>query len=111
MDLNFVWSREEITVQGGANVSPVKYTVNWKKGLLEGYASHSPIKLEFDMQEGVIDATIIKTTGYAGHAPVDLTYNKVNGHIGGGMNHSPVDINLVNCDLYDFLNYFFLFVK
>jgi hypothetical protein len=27
------------------------------------------------------------------------------------MNHSPVDINLVNCDLYDFFNYFFLFVK
>ncbi len=111
VDLTFVWSREEITVQGGANVSPVKYTVNWKNGLLEGYASHSPIRLEFDMQEGVVDATIVKVTGYAGHAPVDLTYNKVNGHIGGGMNHSPVDINLVNCDLYDFLNYFFLFIK
>ena len=111
VDLTFVWSQEEITVEGGANVSPVKYTVNWKNGLLEGYASHSPVKLEFDMQEGVVDATIVKITGYAGHAPVDLTYNKVNGHIGGGMNHSPVDINLVNCDLYDFLNYFFLFVK
>ena len=111
VDLKFVWSTEEVTVEGGANMSPVKYTVNWKNGLLEGYASHSPIKLEFDMQEGVVDATIVKITGYAGHAPVDLTYNKVNGHIGGGMNNSPVDINLVNCDLYDFLNYFFLFMK
>ena len=111
VDLAFVWSQEEITVQGGANVSPIKYAVNWKNGLLEGYASHSPIKLEFDMQEGVIDATIIKITGYAGHAPVDLTYNKVNGHIGGGMNLKPVDITLVNCDLYDFLTYLFIFVK
>jgi hypothetical protein len=111
VDLTFVWSQEEITVEGGANASPVKYTVNWKNGLLEGYSNHSPVKLEFDMQEGVADATIVKITGYAGLAPVDLTYDKVTGHIGGGMNHSPVNIDLVNCDLYDFLNYFFLFVK
>ena len=111
VDLKFVWSQEEVTVQGGANASPVQYTVNWKNGLLEGYSNHSPLKLEFDMQEGVADATLVRITGYAGNAPVDLVYNKVNGHIGGGMGNSPVDLNLVNCDLYDFLNYFFLFIK
>ncbi|OGR79127.1 MAG: hypothetical protein A2X32_11445 [Elusimicrobia bacterium GWC2_64_44] len=111
VDLKFDWSKEEVTVYGGANHSPVKYTVNWKKGLLEGHASHSPVKLEFNMGEGYIDQTIVNVTGYAGHAPVGLIYNKVNGHIGGYMNHSPVDVNLVNCDLYDFLQYFFLFMK
>lgn len=111
VDLKFAWSTEEVTVEGGANHSPVKYTVNWKKGLLEGYASNSPVRLEFNMDEGNADATIVTVKGYAGHAPVELTYNKVNGHIGGGMNYSPVDVNLVNCDLYDFLQYFFLFMK
>jgi len=111
VDLKFVWSPEEVTVEGGANHSPVKYTVNWKAGLLEGYSNHSPVKLEFNMGEGYADQTIVTIKGYANHAPVELIYNKVNGHIGGGMNLSPVDVNLVNCDLYDFLQYFFLFVK
>ncbi|MDD2805013.1 MAG: hypothetical protein PHV33_05625 [Elusimicrobiales bacterium] len=111
VDLKFDWSTEEVTVYGGANHSPVKYTVNWKKGLLEGYASNSPVRLEFSMGEGYVDQTIVNVTGYAGHAPVGLIYNKVNGHIGGYMNHSVVDVNLVNCDLYDFLQYFFLFMK
>lgn len=111
VSLKFDWSTEEVKVYGGANQSPVNYTVNWKKGLLEGYASASPVKLEFDLGQGYADQTTVSIKGYAGHAPVDLVYNKVNGHIGGGMNHSPVDVYLVNCDLYDFLQYFFLFMK
>jgi len=111
VDLKFDWSTEEVTVYGGANYSPVKYTVNWKAGLLEGYANNSPVRLEFNMGEGYADQTIVSVKGYAGNAPVDLVYNKVNGHIGGAMSYSPVDVNLVNCDLYDFLQYFFLFVR
>ncbi len=111
VDLNFIWSTEEVTVYGGANSSPVFYTVNWKKGLLDGNIANSPVKLEFNMGEGYADQNTVKVSGYANHAPVSLTYNKVNGHIGGHMNHSPVDVNLVNCDLYDFLQYLFVFVK
>jgi hypothetical protein len=111
VDLKFAWSTEEVTVEGGANHSPVKYTVNWKAGLLEGYANNSPVRVEFDLGQGYADQTIVSLKGYAGHAPVDLVYNKVNGHIGGGMGHSQVDVNLVNCDIYDFLQYFFLFVR
>ncbi|MDO8805698.1 MAG: hypothetical protein Q7R35_14860 [Elusimicrobiota bacterium] len=109
--LTFAWSTEEVSVDGGANHSPVKYTVNWKNGLLEGYSNHAPLRLEFDMSEGLADATIVTVKGYANRAPVELTYNKVNGHIGGYMDRSPVDVNLVNCDLYDFLQYFFLFMR
>ncbi len=111
VDLKFDWSTEAVTVQGGANHSPVKYTVNWKGGVLEGYMNHAPLKLEFDLGQGYAGQTIVSIKGYANHAPVDLVHNKVNGHIGGGMNHSPVDVNLVNCDIYDFLQYFFLFAK
>lgn len=111
IDLKFAWSTGEVTVEGGANHSPVKYTVNWKNGLLEGYSNHAPLRLEFDMSEGIADATIVTVKGYANHAPVELIYNKVNGHIGGYMNRSLVDANLVNCDLYDVLQYFFLFIR
>ena len=111
VDLKFIWSQEEVTVEGGANQSPVKYAANWKNGLLEGYSNNSPLRVEFAMNEGIADETIVKLTGYANHAPIDLTFNKINGHLGGAMDGSPMDITLVNCDLYDFLQYFFLFVK
>ncbi len=111
VDLNFAWSPEEISVRGEADSNPVQYTVNWKNGLLEGSLGDSPLKLEFDMQEGVADVTMVRVTGYAGNSAVDLAYNKINGHIGGSIGGSPFDLNLVNCDLYDFLNYFFLFSK
>ncbi|MBI4351237.1 MAG: hypothetical protein HY550_07345 [Elusimicrobia bacterium] len=111
VDLKFAWSTEEVTVEGGANHSPVKYTVNWKNGLLEGYSNRAPLKLEFNMGEGYADQTLVTVKGYANRAPVELVYNKVNGHMGGYMNRSPVDVNLVNCDLYDVLQYFFLFTR
>ena len=110
VSLKFDWSTKEVKVYGGANNSPVNYTVNWDKGLLEGYANNSPVRLEFSRQDGFA-GPLTSIKGYAGHAPVDLTFNGVNGHLGGGMNHSPVDVNLVNCDIYDFLQYFFLFLK
>ncbi len=109
--LKFDWSAEQVRVYGGANRSPVDYTVNWKGGLLEGLSNNSPVRLEFDLGQGYADQTIVGLKGYANHAPVELTFNKVNGHLGGYMNHAPVDVNLVNCDIYDFLQYFFLFLK
>ncbi len=111
VDLKFLWSPEEVSVEGGANVSPVKYTVNWKNGLLEGYSNHAPLRLKFNMDEGNADATTVSIKGYATHSPVELTYNKVSGHISGGMGFSQVDVDLVNCDLYDFLQHFFLFLN
>ncbi|OGR71109.1 MAG: hypothetical protein A2179_06290 [Elusimicrobia bacterium GWC2_63_65] len=109
--LKFDWSTEEITVLGNSGPALLRYTVNWKKGLLEGQYNHSPVKVEFDLGQGYADQTIVSLTGYAAYAPVELTFNKVNGHLGGYMNHAPVDINLVNCDIYDFLQHFFLFLK
>ena len=111
VNLKFDWSTEEVRVYGGANHSQVNYTVNWKGGLLQGYLNNAPLKLEFDLGQGYADQTIVSVKGYAAAAPVNLTYNKVNGHIGGYMNNSPVDVNLVNCDIYDFLQYLFVFVK
>lgn len=111
VDLKFDWSTEQVTVHGNANRRQVRYTVNWEKGLLEGYAAATPVSLRFDMGEGSADVTTVNVRGSVGHSPVDLTYNKVTGRLGGYMNYAPVDMTLVNCDLYDFLQYFFMFMK
>jgi len=111
VSLNFKWSTAEVTLDGDSGQSRVTYTVNWKNGLLEGYAGNSPARLEFDMLESVAGANLVSVKGYAARNPVELTYHKVSGRITGHMNGSPVDVKLVNCDLYDFLQYFFLFIK
>ena len=104
VDLSFQWSTEKIVIEGGANRSPVSLTVDWTAGTITGHASHSPVRVEFDLQKGT-------AKGYAGLAPVELALDNASGRLTGGMNHSPVDVTLVNCDLSDFLQYFFLFLK
>ncbi|MBI4656656.1 MAG: hypothetical protein HY746_07920 [Elusimicrobia bacterium] len=111
VQLKFVWTPEEILTEGGANLSPVQLKVNWKQGILMGYSNHSPVKIEFDMKEGSADDNIVYLKGYANYSPVELQFDKVSGHLTGGMNYSPVDLYFENCDLYDFLQYFFVFLK
>lgn len=111
VDLKFDWSTEKVRVYGGANHSPVDYTVNWKKGVLEGYSNHSPVRIEFDMKESVAGENTVELKGYANNSPVELKFDKISGKLTGGMNNSPVDIKLVNCDLYDFLQYIFIFLN
>jgi hypothetical protein len=109
--MKFDWSTEQVSMKGASGHNLVEYTVNWKKGLLKGNFNNSDVRLEFDMGEGENDSTRVYVKGYANNAPVELTFDKISGHLGGGMNHGPVDITLVNCDLYDFLQHFFLFLR
>jgi hypothetical protein len=109
VDLRFEWSKERVLVEGGANHSPVRYLADWEKGELTGYANNAPLKITFDMKAGQAGERTVELAGYAGHAPVELSFDKVSGRLTGGMNRSLVDVTLVNCDLYDFLQYFFLF--
>ncbi|HAH05507.1 MAG TPA: hypothetical protein DCM05_03120 [Elusimicrobia bacterium] len=104
VDLRFEWAPERILTTGGANQSPVKLEVVWAQGVLEGFANHSPVRLEFDIEAGTVKGT-------ANHAPVGLGYDKVSGELKGAMNHAPVRVTLVNLDLFDFIQYFFLFLK
>ncbi len=109
VDLRFEWSKERVLVEGGANRSPVSYVADWEKGELAGHLNNAPLKVSFDMKEGQAGERVVDLAGYAGRAPVSLSYDKVSGRLTGAMNRAPVDVTLVNCDLYDFLSYFFLF--
>ncbi len=110
-DLKFDWSVSQVRVYGAANRSPVDYTVKWKEGTLKGYSNNSPLELSFDMKEGQAGENIVEIEGYANHSPVSLTFDKVSGELKGAMNHAPVEVKLENCDLYDFLQYFFVFLN
>jgi hypothetical protein len=109
VDLRFDWSKERVLVEGGANNSPVSYVADWEKGELTGRMNNAPLRIVFDMKAGQAGERTVELAGYAGRAPVNLSYDKVSGRLTGAMNRAPVDVTLVNCDLYDFLQYFFLF--
>lgn len=109
VDLRFEWSKERVLVEGGANHSPVSYVADWERGELAGHVNNAPLKIAFDMREGQAGGGAVELAGYAGRAPVSLRYDKSSGRLTGAMNRAPVDVTLVNCDLYDFLQYFFLF--
>jgi len=104
VDLRFDWSPERVVTTGGANQSPINLTADWTKGTLDGAANHGPVHLDFDMEAGTIQ-------GAAGHAPVELHFDKVSGKLTGGIGRAPVDVQLTNLDLYDFIQYFWLFLK
>ena len=95
VDLTFDWSPEKVTYNG-----PAGYTVDWKAGTLKG----DGVELTFDLQAGT-------ASGGAWGYPVQLSLDAVSGKLTGGMNGAPVDATLVNMDLSDLLQYFFVLRK
>jgi len=74
----------------------VKYEIVWANGTLDGYSNHSPLHLDFNLENGTVE-------GLRQPQPDRARYDKVSGKLTGGMNHSPVDVTIVNDDLSDFI--------
>lgn len=110
-NLKFDWSPSQVRIYGDVNRSSVDYTVIWQDGYLKGYLNNSPVELKFDMKEGQAGENIVEIDGYANNDEVSLKFNKISGELKGVMNNAPVEIKLENCDLYDFLQYFFVFMN
>jgi len=107
--IRFDSNAKRLELIGTAFNAPLKYLADWKKGSLSGYMRNAPVRLDFDMKEGYAGENLVEITGVSGDAPVSLRYDKISGLLTGSMNGGPVALDLVNCDLYDFLQYFFLF--
>ncbi len=107
--IRFVSNAKRLELIGTAFNAPLKYLADWKKGSLSGYMRNAPVRLDFDMKEDCAGENLVEITGVSGDAPVSLRYDKISGQLAGSMNGGTVDLKLVNCDLYDFLQYFFLF--
>jgi hypothetical protein len=95
VELTFDWSPEKVTYNG-----PAGYTVDWQAGTLQGEG----VDLTFDLRAGT-------ASGGAWGYPVELKLDAVSGRLTGGMNGAPVDAVLVNMDLSDLLQYFFVLRK
>jgi hypothetical protein len=107
IELTFDWTPEKVTYKGAANLSPVEYMVDWQAGTVDGYANNARLHLEFDLAKG----TVNPDKSYANAAPVGLALDAQSGKLTGAMNHSAVEMTIVNGDLSDFLQYLFVFLK
>jgi len=63
------------------------------------------------MKEGQAGENIVEVKGYANNSLLNLKFDKISGELSGGMNKKLVKLTLTNCDLYDFIQYIFLFIK
>ncbi|MCX7641793.1 MAG: hypothetical protein N2Z20_04080, partial [Elusimicrobiales bacterium] len=76
-----------------------------------GILYNKNINLTFDIKEGITDANEVVIKGHFDKSPIELNFNKISGSLSGNINNYNIDIRLINCDLYDFLQYIFLFLQ
>lgn len=109
VNLNFDWSIESVKVFGKIDNGQVNYYIDWKEGILSGLLNEKQINLRFNMYEDIVGANKVKINGNIGYYNTELIFDKVSGKLNGNIGYYNIDIKLVNCDLYDFLQYIFVF--
>lgn len=111
INIKFNWSVETIYMKGNVGFLPLEYNIAWKDGKLTGKYNGFPVKFNFDMKEAIAGENTVNINGVANDNEVNLTFNKISGELSGTMGNEPVNLKLVNCDLYDFIEYFFVFIR
>lgn len=101
VELAFHWTPAKSLVQGAFDGAPLRYTVDFGAVSVKGSVSGKPFGLAMDSATG-------KITGTMAGAPVALDYNPMSGELGGSLGGRPVAVSLVNLELGEFLQYFFV---
>lgn len=94
----------QLLIKGEANRSLVQLDIDWANGTLEGFSNNTRAYFDFDLDKGTV-------VGEANHSGLSLTLDKASGKLTGSMNNSDTEITLMNLSLYDFIEYFYLFLN
>lgn len=101
VELAFHWTPVRSLVQGTYNGAPIRYNVDFRDvGVVGAYAG-KPFRLAFDRQSR-------KVTGSIDGVKVLLDYNPMSGRLNGNLAGRSLDVTLVNQDLGEFFQYFFV---
>lgn len=104
VDMGFTWSPEAYSLDGDAYGSPYWINISWPTGEANGGMACSMISLSWNMETG-------KLTGFLSDRKADVTYNKVSGRLTGDFFKRPIDLQITNLDLSDFIQHLYLFLK
>lgn len=103
IDVAFDWTSERAKLSGARGKDRVNLTVDFIDTGIYGYIGEQFIKANYDREGGTL-------RGHAKNAPIDLTYDKLSGRMRGTLRGVWVELTLVNLEMGDFLQYFFLLV-
>ncbi len=101
VELAFHWTPNSSIVQGTYDGKPIRYTVDFRGKAVAGSYAGNQFRLALDEKSG-------KVVGGLGGKAVSLTYNPMSGRLDGTLAGRSVDVALVNVDLGEFLQYFFV---
>ncbi len=104
VSLEFKWSPEKVVLSGSSQGQPVKVIVDFKKASLVGEARAALIKLDYDRETGAF-------TGQARNKKIVWNYDRRTGRMTRRGGAVPVDLTLVNLEMGDFLQYFFVLLE
>ena len=104
VDLAFTWSTEEYGLEGDVYGYPYWLTINWPTGNAMGGLSCSMLEFNWNMDTGVI-------TGFLADRKANMKYDKVTGRLTGDLFTRPIDLQITNLDLHDFIQHAYLFLK
>ena len=104
VDLAFTWSTEEYGLEGDVYGYPYWLTINWPTGNAMGGLSCSMLEFNWNMDTGVI-------TGFLADRKAYMKYDKVTGRLTGDLFTRPIDLQITNLDLHDFIQHAYLFLK
>ena len=102
--LNFTWSSDRMDISGLRGTRKVGMKVDYLRGGLQGYVGGVFVKLDYDRESG-------RLQGHAKNLPIDLRYDRISGHLRGMMHGAPVELMLVNIEIGELLQYFFLLIE
>jgi hypothetical protein len=101
VELAFHWTPARSLVQGMFDGAPLRYEVNFGDVSVAGVHARKPFRFALDAAKGRITGTI------EGKA-VRLDYNRVSGRLVGALGDREIDVTVVNMELGEFLQYYFL---
>lgn len=101
VDLARDWKPEHVHLQGTANGAPLQLDVDYTTHTAKGQVSQKNVDLRFDDSQGIIQ-------GSYGNQSVDLHLEN-NGRLHGGLNGQNVEAEMINLQLGDFLENFYVF--
>lgn len=104
VQIAFTWRPERMALRGHAMGAPLEAIVDFNAASVSGHAAGAPVRVSYDKETGSISGT-------ANHSPVRLSYDKVSGRLRGTIGGRPLEVVLMNLEIGDFLQYFFLFLN
>ncbi|OIO07987.1 MAG: hypothetical protein AUJ52_09095 [Elusimicrobia bacterium CG1_02_63_36] len=104
VQIAFQWHPQRMAMRGTAMGSPLELIVDFDSAALRGHAAGAPVQVAYDKATGSI-------SGSAKHLPVRLSYDRISGRLHGTIGGDRVEATLMNLEIGDFLQYFFLFLS